>query len=134
MFVVRVATPPLYLLYRAREEVGEGVHVYARRHATSRVYCAWGTSHPLAALLEDRLNEAGRIALVEKDGRITLAPANFELRPILDAVRPDLRARHDLLTPVAGDITFPVRLRMGTADGADPELWLLTPGQLFKLE
>ena len=75
MFVVRVATPPLYLLYRAREESSEGVHVYARRHATSRVYCAWGTSHPLASLLEDRLNEAGRNPIEHKKARLPVRAA-----------------------------------------------------------
>ncbi len=134
--VVRVATPPLYLLLRARDEEGEGVRVFARSSAASPLFTAWGTAHPLAALLEDRLREAGRAAVVDEDGRMTLLSptAAWGLRPILDAVRPNLAARHDVLAPAAGALSFPVRLRLGTAEPADPELWVLSPEQLFKLE
>ncbi|HEY4223589.1 MAG TPA: hypothetical protein VGO62_19665, partial [Myxococcota bacterium] len=68
------------------------------------------------------------------DGTTRLFSASFQLRPILDAVRPEIAARRDVLAPTAGDIAFPVRLRFGPADVADPELWILTPEQLFKLE
>ncbi|HEY4220063.1 MAG TPA: hypothetical protein VGO62_01945, partial [Myxococcota bacterium] len=66
-FMIRVSAPPLYLLYRAREELGEGVAVYARSPGAERVYCAWGFAHPLAALLDLRLADANRIALVDAD-------------------------------------------------------------------
>lgn len=134
MLVVHVREPPLYLLLKAREEASAGVRAYTRATTGARLLTAWGTKHPLAALLEDRLAKTDRTALVDADGKTTLAPALWPLRPILDGVRPDLNARKDVLEPVQGSLSFPVRLRMGPADEADPELWLLSPEDLARLE
>jgi hypothetical protein len=132
--LLKVPRPPVYLLMRAREEPQEGVVAYVRGDDVQRVYTPWGTVHPLSALLEDRLQRAERTAFVSLDGAMQIAKATWPVKPILDAVNPKLEARTDVLDPARGELTFPVRLRLGPADPVDPELWVLTPEQLFRLE
>lgn len=133
VLLLRVPTPPMYLLLRSREEPGEGVTAYARA-GDGDLWVAWGYEHPLAPAVSRRLKELDRMALVDASGTWRYAPAVLPSRSIYDVIVPKLEAPRAELSPAEGVTRFRIRLRLGAAAQGEPELWLLDPEQFLGLE
>lgn len=132
LFVVRADRPPHYLLMRAHEEPDEGVRAYAR--AAPGLWVEWGFAHPLAAIAGEVVRERGRDALVDRDGRWREIDERWPSRSVYDALKPELPAARVRLTPAPDETRFSVRLRLAPGPPSEPELWLLSPEQLLRLE
>jgi hypothetical protein len=132
VLILRAPRAPMYLLLRAREEPHEGVTAFAR--VEGGLWVEWGWAHPLAASATRSLGRAGREALVDREGRWSIAPTAWIERSIFDAVLPSLTAARVDLRPADGESRFTVRVRLEPAAELVPELWLLDPEQFASLE
>lgn len=119
--LVRIDSPPWYLIERWSRPENHAVPIYAR--AANRFYVRWGWDHPLA----------GRITV--KDAELVLAEADGSLRRAPDA---DWRDVYDALAISADGLAsvkwgaadpaprFTVKLKLVQApEPVEAELWLL---------
>lgn len=145
LLALRVPSPPLYLLMRARDDadaetdsdaetdaeggLADGVRAYARC-ATSAVFVAWGWTHPLADRLATRVDGA---VLIEPEGwlhaewPLDWTPLDAHLDAHLDAPRLDLKA-DDSPPP-----RFSVQVRLEEGQPRLGTLWLLDPNTFAEL-
>ena len=131
LLALRVPSPPLYMLMRARDDAddGRGLRAYAR-FGDSGVFVAWGWSHPLAHRLAAHVEGA---VLIEPDGwqhgdwPLEWTPLHTHLDAKFDAPRRDLQAAE---TPPP---RFSVRLRLEEGQPRPGTLWLLDPAAFAEL-
>ena len=131
--LLRMASPPLYLLLRARD--GDGTLRAFARHRSTHLWVEWGHQHPLGDAVADRLRAAGQGAFVTRSGRWLMAPEALGGGPILDLVDARLPATDVRLEPAKTPAPrFTVLLRL-EADRLRPAtLWLATPAEFLALE
>lgn len=133
LFCVRVSSPPLYSLMRARDQREEETTAFGA--IGSGVFVQWGYAHPLAAQTARLLARRGdRFLLIDADGRWRFAPKNWGARSIYEALEPDLPADRVDLVPAGDPPRFTVRMRLAAGPEHEPELWLLDEGRFFRLE
>ncbi|HFE44184.1 MAG TPA: hypothetical protein ENJ18_01655, partial [Nannocystis exedens] len=145
-FAVKVPSPPVYLLMRARdgdrEDDRDGdsaadsvprISVFARE-AKSPLWVAWSYLHPLAAAAVAKLKRADQVALVDEHGVWLRGPAEWRTRSIYDALLPEIDAGVQTLTPTTSELRFAIRIRLVPGPLVDPELWLLDTEQFLDLE
>ncbi|MDP2345133.1 MAG: hypothetical protein Q8O67_29580 [Deltaproteobacteria bacterium] len=137
--VVRVPSPPVWLLLWCGDEARRGVRAYVRNDDDSpSLYTAVGFRHPLSSHLADALHKAGEIGLLDADGTLRRTKAGWPEQNIHDALQPELPAQTTTLTPLPLQRRFTVRLRLAAAlsdDAFEPELFLLDDDDdLFLLE
>ncbi len=129
--VLRVSEPPLYLLMRARDRDAE-VTAFARLDELGRVWCEWGTTHPLVASLRQRVDPS--VVLISKDGRWRTFAEAWTERSIFDALSPSLPLPRIDLETTPDVPRLEIRLRLVPGVPQPPELFFLTPEQLYDLE
>jgi len=139
-FALKVPSPPIYLLMRARDGDGDGeateadsVTVYAR-DGKSPLWVEWSYAHPLAAAATAQLVRAEQVALVDREGRWDRSGQSWRTRSIYDALLPEIDAGAQTLTPIEGDQRFAIRIRLAPGPLVDPELWLLSAEEFLELE
>ena len=133
-FCVQVSQPPLYLMMLANDQSREGVQVFYKAPQTQALWIEWGYAHPLPKVADRSLLDADQTAFVDRSGRWRCAPSSWSQRSIYDAIQPKLNAPEQHLSPLQGQERFSIHLRLAPAEVHDPQLWLLTPDQLFELE
>ncbi|MFO0646806.1 MAG: hypothetical protein U0326_11255 [Polyangiales bacterium] len=133
VMMVRVSSPPMYMLMRARDERAEGVTAFARVGDGS-LWVEWSWGHPLAAVVARLLKGSARAGLVDRDGRWRFFDPSLPWRSVYDALVPRFDAPRLDFSPAEGATRFTVRLRLGPAALAEPELWVLDPDEFLALE
>ncbi len=145
-FAVKVSSPPVYLLMRARDGDGEDdreldpraasapeIRVFARE-TKSPLWVAWSYAHPLAAGAVAELKRTDQVALCDERGVWLRGPAQWRTRSIYDALLPEIDAGVETLTPTASELRFAIRIRLAPGPLVDPELWLLDVDEFLGLE
>ncbi len=131
--LLRVPSPPMYLLLRARDEPDEAVQAYARQ-GDDALWVRWGHRHPLPDAAINRLRRNGLCALVDPDGAWHTLPADAPTRPLHAALAPTLRAPRATLTVDTLAPRIAVSLRLEPDTPREPEAWLLDADALLRLE
>ncbi|MEZ4452209.1 MAG: hypothetical protein R3B09_22275 [Nannocystaceae bacterium] len=132
-FAVKVASPPIYLLMRARDGEIPGLQVFARS-ARAPLWVAWSYEHPLARVAVSGLLGHGQSALVDETGAWERLPQEWPTRSIYDVLAAELPAPRVTMTPTTTEARFRVTLRLAPGPVVDAELWLLAPERLLDLE
>ncbi len=133
VMMVRVSSPPMYMLMRARDERAEGVTAFARVGDGS-LWVEWSWGHPLADVVARLLKGSARTGLVDRDGRWRFFDASLPWRSVYDALVPRFDAPRVDFSAAEGATRFTIRLRLGPAALAEPELWVLDPDEFLALE
>lgn len=132
-FCVRVPSPPLYSLMRARDQRDEETTAYGA--AGPGVFVEWGYAHPLATQTARVLaRRRDRFVLIDAIGRWRFAPQDWGARSVYDALEPKLPAARVDLVPTGGTPRFTIRMRLAPGPDHEPEVWLLDEERFFRLE
>jgi len=131
--LLRVPSPPMYILLRARDEPAEGVTAFAPT-GDSSLWVEWSWTHPFAHIPSQQRLPDATIALVSRDGRWRTLAARLPARSVYDGIVPRFEGIRHTLLPAPGETRFTIRLRLAPAPPSDPELWLLDPEQFLALE
>ena len=115
---------------RARDG-DEGIRAFARSDPEGRVWTEWGAMHPLAPTIARQ--QQGTV-LIEAHGRWRFLPDNWPERSIYEALAPILPLAGEVLQPDADVPKLEIRMRLVASAPQDPELFLLTPDELYDLE